>query len=81
MPESLKTFSNCKRCNRALKNTKAQSIGYGAVCLKKHQAEAQQLLKTGQELGEGRQSSLTHFLTFYQFPKTPDLRKSKNTTF
>ncbi|WP_048155311.1 DUF6011 domain-containing protein [Methanosarcina sp. Kolksee] len=61
MPSPL-VYSHCKRCNRALKNPKAQSIGYGAVCLKKHQAEAEQELKTGIARGEHGQESLTSFI-------------------
>jgi len=80
MSSSLKVFSHCKRCGRALKNPKAQAVGYGALCLKKHKAEAEHLLKTGQELGEDGQSSLTHFLSFTDFKRTPELRRAEKTT-
>lgn len=59
---SPQVFSRCKRCNRALKNPKAQSIGYGATCLKKHKAEAEQALKYGMAKGEQGQDSLTSFI-------------------
>jgi hypothetical protein len=55
-------FSNCKRCNRPIKNPRAQAIGYGKTCYKKHQAEAEQALKTGIARGEHGQESLTSFL-------------------
>ncbi len=53
-------FSNCKRCGRAIKNQKAQAIGYGKVCYAKHQAE--QALKNGITRGEAGQESLTSFI-------------------
>ena len=45
MSESLQVFSNCKRCNRKLKNPKTQALGYGNICYKKHKAEIENLLK------------------------------------
>ena len=62
MSESSLIFSRCKRCGRSIKNPKAQAIGYGATCYKKHQAEAEQALKNGIARGENGQESLTSFL-------------------
>lgn len=45
MSESLQVYSNCKRCNRKLKNPKAQALGYGKTCYEKHKAEIENLLK------------------------------------
>lgn len=59
---SLQVFSHCKRCSRVLKNPKAQALGYGATCYKKHQVEAEQALKNGTARGENGQESLTSFL-------------------
>ena len=59
---SLQVFSHCKRCGRSIKNPKAQAIGYGAVCLKKHKAEAEQALKYGISKGEQGQDFLTSFI-------------------
>jgi RNA polymerase-binding transcription factor DksA len=55
-------FSHCKRCGRPIKNPKAQAIGYGKVCLKKHLAEAEHLLKNGIARDEHGQESLTSFI-------------------
>lgn len=77
---SSQIFSHCKRCNRPIKNQKAQTIGYGKTCFKKHLAEAEFLLKTGQELGEDGQSSLTHFLSFTDFKRTPELKRAEKAT-
>jgi hypothetical protein len=74
-------FSHCKRCGRSIKNPKAQALGYGKTCFKKHQAEAEYNLKTGQELGENGQSSLTHFISFTDFKRTPELKRVGKPTF
>jgi len=70
-------FSRCKRCGRSLKNPKAQSVGYGAVCLKKHKAEVLQLQKTGQDLGDNGQSSLPYFISYPDILRTPQLVQKK----
>lgn len=59
---SLSVFSKCKRCNRALKNPKAQALGYGKICYEKHKNEAEQNLKNGKEYGENGQESLTFYI-------------------
>ncbi|WP_292378347.1 hypothetical protein [Methanosarcina sp. UBA289] len=81
MSESSLIFSRCKRCGRSIKNAKAQAIGYGATCYKKHQAEAEQKLKTGQELGEGGQSSLTHFMSFTDHRRTSESKRAGKFTY
>ena len=36
---------NCKRCNRPLKNLKNQEIGFGKICLAKHNEELTKIIK------------------------------------
>jgi glutaredoxin len=62
LSESSLIFSKCKRCGRALRAAKAQSIGYGSICWKKHQAESEEELKKGLTLGEHGQSSLILYI-------------------
>lgn len=52
-------FARCKRCSRALKNSKSQEIGYGKICLEKHKAEAERALKKIER--EDTQTSLLFF--------------------
>lgn len=39
MSDTVKEYTHCLRCGRALKNTQAKQIGYGIVCYKKLQTD------------------------------------------
>ena len=43
-PIEHKTYLNCKRCGRRLKNPETRARGYGEVCWKKHLADNQQTI-------------------------------------
>jgi len=43
-------FETCQRCNRKLKNPKNKELGFGKICLIKHQEELKQIVKDATQL-------------------------------